>query len=289
MIKRLILLVAATFLLTSLAPAFGQSEDEVVAQYIKKTEKKQKERRSKVGFLALYGSYGKLSDDNSYNKFTSYTNSSITNVSAPGALSGIYRSKQFGGNFGFMASSKMAIKLGFEYWLKMGSDETGDYNLAVEPLGLQSDFNLLSKIQVYGFTAGLDYYILNHPDRAGIINSLALHFGAGAGYYMAKWEIWQGSSSFNLATGESDANAEPLKGSTPGFTASLGADYPIRFFDLVLGAEVSYLYLNFTNVHSYNDVGEELYLTCSANTNDRVDLDFSGPRVQMQLKKFFHW
>ncbi|SYZ74113.1 exported hypothetical protein [Candidatus Zixiibacteriota bacterium] len=291
MIRRVVSLLAVLFLVSTVVSAFGQTEDEIVANYLKKAEKKQEHaRKNKIGFFSVHFAYGKLPDKSPNNLFVSYSNSRIRPLDAgSGKLEGAYRSDQIGINAGMMVTPKLAFKVNFEYWLKMGSNTTGNYNFAVEPLGVQNDFNLRSEMQVLGFGGGLDYYLLNPPDKDGHINSLSLRVGGGGGYYMAKWDIWQGSSSFNLSTQTYDANAEPIKGNAGSFYGSVGIDYPIRFFDMVLGMEGQYQYLNFKNVHSYNTAGDELYLTYTDSSNDRVDIDFSGLRAKIELRKFFRW
>ena len=106
---------------------------------------------------------------------------------------------------------------------------------------------------------------------------------------MAKWDIWSGADGFNLSLGQPEQNSDPFTGSTPSFSAWIGADYPIRFFNLLLGAEVNYQYLNFDKLHSYNNLGEELYVTYSYISSDRVKLDFSGFRGKILFKRYFTW
>ncbi len=283
MSKKLFLLVGVLFLFVAIGSAFGQTEDEIVARYMKKAQSKQK---TKVGFFSANFSYGVLAIDNGYNNFASYADSRIS----PGnPIGGIWRTNQLGANFGLMMSSRTALKFGFEYWLQMGVDKTGDYVLGIEPLGTQTDFNLISQVQIYGFTGGADYYLLNPPDRNGVFHSLALRVGANGGYYMANWEVWEGLTTYNLVTANFEANNDPLKDNTIGFSVSAGVDYPTPVFDLLLGADISYQYLNFDNVKSYNSVDEELYLSYSDTGTDRVDLDFSGLRGKIELKRFFNW
>lgn len=283
MSKKLVFLLVAIFLFTTVAPVLAQSEDEIVARYLKKAEKKQ---RQKVGLLTAGFSYGKLSDGSDYNTFRDYANA---NISPGQPLEGIWRSKQFNLGFGMMLSPRTTLRLGFEYWLKMGNSKTGTYTMGIAPLGTQTDFNLQSEVQLYGITSGVDYYFLNPPSRDGIFNTLALRLSAEAGLYIASWDIWEGASSFNLATSNFEDNREALKATSPGGTISLGADYPTPVFDMLLGMDVSYTYLNFTKVKSYNSVDEELYVSYSADGEDRVELDFSGLRGKVQLKKFFRW
>lgn len=288
MLKRISLILAALFLIAAVAPSFAQTtEDEAVAQFLKKLDKKKTEH-NRVAFVTFGFAYGKLPNDNPYNQFYTYANANIDPLDGSRyPVLGIWRSKQFELNAGMMISPRVTFSAGFDYWLKMGSNKTGDYEFDIAPLGTQYDFNIKSEVQVYGFKGGFDYYLLNPPDNKGIFNSFAIRVGGGAGFYFAKWDIWDGSTAFNLATGTSDLNAEPLKGSAPGFYGSIGLDYPIGFLGLLVGADFNYLFLNFTKVKGYNNIGEELYVTYSDNTNDRVELDFSGLRGRLLLKRFF--
>ena len=283
MSKKMILLIGVIFVFVAVGSAFAQTEDEIVARYMKKVEKKHK---SKVGFFSTSFSYGMLANDNGYNKFINYANDRI----APGnPLGGIWRTSQISANFGMLLTSRATLKFGFEYWMQMGVDKTGDYTLSIEPIGAQTDFNLQSEVQIYGITGGTDYYLLNPPDKNGVFNSLALRVGATGGYYMAKWQTWDGLTPYNLTTASYESNDDPFKDNTIGFTVTAGADYPTPVFDLLLGVDIGYQYLNFGNVKSYNTVNEELYVSYSDSGTDRVDFDFSGLRGKIELKRFFSW
>ena len=290
MLKRMSLLLAVLFLFAAVAPSFAQTtEDEVVAKFLSKMDKKKKEH-NRVFFLSLGFAYGKLPNDNPYNQFYTYANSQIDNLDGPAyPLLGIWRSKQLEFNAGMLINPRTTFSVGFDYWLKMGSDNTGNYDFDIAPLGVQSDFNLKSQVKVFGIKGGVEYYLLNPPDKSGVFNTFAIRVGAGGGFYFAKWDIWEGSSGYNLSTGTSDPLAEPLKSSAPGFYGSAGLDYPVGFLGLLIGADFNYLFLNFKEVKGYNNVGEELYQTYSASTSDRVDLDFSGLRGRLQLKRFFQF
>ncbi|MCP4705781.1 MAG: hypothetical protein GY865_14375 [candidate division Zixibacteria bacterium] len=283
MSKKLILLIGVLFLFVAVGSAYAQTEDEVVASFMKKVEKKHK---TKVGFFSTSFSYGLLNSDNGFNQFKDYANSRIS----PGyPVPGAYRSYQFNADFGMMLNPRVALKLGFDYWLKMGGDQTGDYTLSVEPLGLQTDINMKSEAQILGFSVGADYYLTNPPDKYGIIHGLAFKVGATGGFYMANWEVWEGMTSYNLATAAFESNSDPLKDNSLGFTVSGGIDYPTPIWDMLIGFTGEYQYLNFDNIKSYNTVGEELYLSASDAGTDQVSLDLSGFRAKIELKKFFSW
>jgi hypothetical protein len=286
MLKKYVPLIALLMIFGFALNLSAQTEDEIVSKFLKKTEKK---HQNKIGFFTAYFSYGKLSDENPYNKYSIYgDNNIIASDPGDGKFDGAYRSDQMGATFGLMFTNNIAAKLGFEYWLKMGTNKVGDYNFGIAPAGEHENFNLISEVQVYGLNAGVDVYLTNPPNEQGQIKGLAIRLNGGGGYYLTKWEIWQGNSSYNLSTGISESNIEPLKGSAPGYFGGVGFDLPIRFLGMVMGTEFSYLVLNFTNVRSYNNIGEELYLTMSeGNEPKRVDLDFSGIRGKIELKKFF--
>ena len=71
-----------------ITPAFAQTEDELVAKFLKKAEKQQVQ---KVGYIVMNGSLGRLFQDNDYNKFSvrvsplvsSVTSGSSTAISSP--------------------------------------------------------------------------------------------------------------------------------------------------------------------------------------------------------------
>nr|MBN2278893.1 hypothetical protein [candidate division Zixibacteria bacterium] len=285
MFKKMIPFLVLVLAVVAVASAFAQTEDEIIARYIKKAEKQQ-EKSYRTYFATISGSYGKLSDNTDYNRFHTYANG---NINPGGPVEGIWRSKQFAANIGTMATKSLAVNVGFAYWLKMGGEAVGDFDFQISPLGTQEDFNLVSEISVYGIAGGVDYYLMNPPNEEGLIKSLGIRLGGSVGYYWTKWELWEGMSSINLSTGFEESNIEPLKGSTPGFSGWVGFDYPTGLWGLVVGLEAEYLYLNFSTVKSYNSLGEELYATYSENPDDRVELDFSGPRGKFQIKRFFRW
>lgn len=283
MLRKLIPLLAIIFSLTLVSTAFPETEEEIIARYLKKAEK---QRKQKIYSVSLSFSYGRLHNRSDYNLFYNYAN---LNISPGDPLVGIWRSKQFGAEFGMMVARNVALKLGFEYWLKLGNSTIGDYSMSITPLGTQEDFELNSEVKVYGVTGGIDYHLLNPPDENGIVHLPGVRVGLGAGFYSTTWDLWDGSNTFNLETENLELNSEPLKATAPGLSVWLGLDYPVGIFGLLAGVDVQYLYLNFDNVKVYNNVGEELYVSYSDNVTDRVGLDFSGPRGKVELKRYFRW
>jgi len=270
-------------------PAMSQTEDELVAQFLKKAEKA---RVKKVGFVVVNGSFGRLNRDNDYNKFSVRVSPLISSVGGGTVgVARIYDSQELFGGLGLMVSSKTSGTIGFGYWLKMGSDQAGDLNLSLVNLDDPNpvyDFTLKSQVQVLAVSAQMDYYITNPPDRDGILHALALKVGVGAGFYFANWELWDGFTGFNIDTGEPEVIGGKLKGSAPGFSAQAAMEYPMKLGGLVVEGSLRYLYLNFTGMKWYNDSNQEVVATVN-NSGTRVNLNMSGPRVQLGLKRYFAW
>ncbi len=270
-------------------PAMSQTEDELVAQFLKKAEKTQVK---KVGFVIANGSFGRLNRDNDYNKFSVRVSPLISSVSGGTVgVNRIYDSKELFGGFGLMVSPKTSGMIGFGYWLKMGSKQSGDLDLSLVNLDDPNpvyDFNLKSQVQVYAISAQMDYYVTNPPDRDGILHALAFKVGAGAGFYFANWQLWDGFTGFNIDTGQPEVVGGNLKGNAPGFSAQASMEYPMQLGGLVVEGSLRYLYLNFTGMRWYNDNNEEVVATVN-NSGTRVNLNMSGPRVQLGLKRYFSW
>ncbi len=282
-------LALITFTLLLIVPAMAQTEDELVNRFMNKANKNQ---IKKVGYVIFHGSYGKLSDDNDYNKYASHVNPYITTATGdPARISGIYRTKEFYLGFGMVTSKKTTAEIGFSYWLKLGTNERGDYDLTSLNLGeteLSNDFDLQSQIQVYGLSSQFNYYLFNSPDKYGILKNFALKLGGGGGIYFAKWNLWNGFTGYNLATSELSVIEGSMSGISPGLVASAAAEYPIPVGGLIIEGSVKYLYLNFGKMKWYNDSNEENIVTYSSN-DDRVELNLSGPRAQFGIKRYFSW
>lgn len=272
-----------------ITPAFAQTEDELVAKYLNKTEKKQ---IRKVGFIVVNGSFGRLFRDNDYNKFTVRVNPLLAAVgSTTPTVEKINSSYELFGGFGMISSPKTAAQIGFSYWLKQGSAQTGDFNLSLvninDPADLY-DFNLKSEIQVYGLAGEVHYYLTDTPDKYGKLHNIAFKLGAGFGFYFASWELWDGFTGYNLNTGTPEIIEGKLKGAAPGLKALAGVELPIGLAGLVVEGSAQFQYLNFTGMKWYNSNNEEVVATVN-NSGTKVELDMSGPRVQLGLKRYFSW
>ena len=60
------------------APAMAQTEDELVAQFLQKAKKK---HTKNVGYLMLNGSFGRLFQDNDYNKMVTRVSPLVADLS----------------------------------------------------------------------------------------------------------------------------------------------------------------------------------------------------------------
>ncbi len=286
---RQILAVIALFSIILTVPAYCQTEDELIGKFLNKAEKK---HIKKVGFVIINGSYGKLANNSDYNKFADGVTPWIASLDGSDSrVDGIYRSKEFFAGFGVMTTPKLAASLGFAYWLKLGSDKTGNYNLSLVNVDDPNDhenFNLKSEVQVYGILGGVDYYLMNPPDRDGALPGLALKVGLSGGYYFASWDVWNGFSGYNLYTETQSVIQGNLTGSAPGGSVRIGAEFPIRLAGLVIETSANYQYLNFTKMKWYNSYDQEHVVIHDADLS-RVELDLSGPRAQFGLKRYFSW
>lgn len=276
MSKRFIPLVTLIFLMTAMAPAFADTEDEIVAKYLQKQEKI---IVKKIGFVNARFSYGILPQRSGY----STVNFSASNdlASIDGSIiphEGIYRSNELSLQLGMMLKPRVSLQVGFDYWLTMGSRTTVDYTTTIGVLSTNDAFVRDGEVTVYGFTASSDYYLLGFPTDDGRLTGLALKLGGGFGYYRTSWDYWN----------EADDAADPLSAGAPAIWLQGGLEYPLPLFDLVIGANASYIYLNFSGFKSYNSEGGDLELI-SAGDGDSLELNFSGPRAQIELKRYFTW
>lgn len=273
--SRLLILLTLAISLASVTPAFCQTEEEVVAKYLKKAEQK---REKKIWFVTASGLYGKLSDDNQYNDFRAN--------SATG-LDGIYRSKELSVGFGLIAAKNLAVGASVNYWFKLGNEATGDYvNLTEDPIETVANTDMKSNLQVYGFTGNIDYFVMNSPDKFGVLRGPALKISVGAGYYFARWELWKGFMGYNLDTETSEEIDDKLTGGAFGGSVGLAAEMPINFGGLVAEGALRYEYLKFSKIKWYNADDQEVVVIGNA-VPERVELDLSGPRVQLGLKRYF--
>jgi len=258
------------------------SEQDIINRYL---NKKKKIHTKKLGWISGSFSLDRINRDNDYNKFANYTSGQISNTS----VSWLDEAVSFGFDMGMIFKKKYTFSISGEYWLTQGETQTGSFQYTPPDKASSNVENLTSEVKVWGVSAALQYYFYNCPSIENKIDRLSLRVGGSVGYYEAKWNLWPEYQNLNLATSTYTDENTTYKGTAPGFSFFMGADYPINFLNLVLGVDFGYLYLNFSNVSWYNETDEEIIVTYDNTEDSRVDLGLSGFRGKVELKKYFSW
>jgi hypothetical protein len=280
MLKRTIALVSILAFGLGLGTALAQeTEDEIIARYLRKTEEK---HTARLGWASVNFSVDRINRDNPYNSFANHE----SNQFSEGSLSWLGQGYSIGVEFGLIFKPGVTWSLGGEYWLKMKDEISGTPTYL--PTGTDVE-NPSSEIQVYGLTTGVQYYLKGQPTPTTGLSSLAVRVGGSVGYYAASWDVWSEYQNLNLATATSEEQNIGFKGTAPGFYFNLGVDYPINLWDMGLGVDFGYMILNFDNVAWYNSNDEEVIASYDGTEEGRVDLDFSGVRGKVELKRYFNW
>ena len=257
------------------------SEQDIVNRYLKTTKD---QNISKLGWLSAHFEVNRINRHNDYNTFATNESARFAETSIPW----LGEAKSFGFNGGVMFHDRFAWSLGGEYWLKLGISEPGTFTYDAGGLDVPVN-DLRSEIKVWGLSTGLQYYPFGHPTVNQKLQGLALRFGGSVGYYHASWDVWSAYQSINLSTAQTEAENIAFTGSAPGYSAVMGLDYPLGWNDFAIGFETSYLYLNLGNVAWYNSNDEEIVATYNGSVDGRVDLDLSGVRARVEIKRFFNW
>ncbi len=262
------------------AAVSADTEQEIVEQFLKQRESRHPKR---IGYISGNFVFNRINRDNDYNKFANHTSQHFADTDIPW----IGDAKGFGLELGTMVGRRFSWSVGGEYWLKMGVNESGSFDYA-PPDGIPTVVtDLVSEVQVWGLTSSLQYYLYNPPANPGLLNRPAVRLGATIGYFQATWDVWDSYQNLNLSTSLPEGANTTYKGSAPGGSVELGFDLPLSLWGMVLGTEVGYLYLNFTNVAWYNSSDQEVVVTYDESAEARVDLDFSGFTGKAELKRFF--
>ncbi len=280
--QRAILIVALAIFALSSVPAKAETEDEIVNRYLKKIEKK---HVRKLGWISANFSSNRINRHNDYNDFATIE----TNNFNSGSVGWLEQANSFGLEFGSIFKERFAWSIGGEYWMQLGQNEEGDYSYTPSG-GLQTSVtNLQSEIAVFGVSTGLQYYFKGNPTISEGITQLSLRGGLTAGFYQVSWDVWDAYPNYNLTTSNTATSNNTFKGNAPGLSAGLGMDYPLNFYGLSFGADMSYFYLNFTNVAWYNSIDQEIVASVDGTEEGRIDLNFSGVRGKLEIKRFFNW
>lgn len=258
----------------------AETEQDIVNRFLKKVETK---HVKKISWIAANFTLNRINRDNDYNKFADYSSNHFTNTDLPW----IGEAKSLGIELGLLLGKKFAWSIGGEYWFKIGTNQTGSFNYTPPDASPLVVDNLVSEVTVWGVSSAVQYYLYNPPSKSNLLNQLAVRVGGSVGYYQVNWDLWDGYENLNLATSAPTSTNTTFKGSAPAFSIITGVDYPLPFFDMTLGIDVSYLHLNFSNIAWYNQSSEEIIATYNGASDGRVDLGLSGVRGKVELKRFF--
>ncbi len=282
---RLALAITLVALIASSAmSAPNTKEQELVNQFLKKTEKKHSPK--KLGWLSANFTYNRINRFNEYNSFTNHVNSNLSG----GKFSTLDNALAAGVEVGVGMSRKLSWVIGGEYWMKTGDKVSGTVNYAPPSGGGPVQLtDPQSEIKVYGAYAGVNYSIWNPRSAGAVLNGGSAWVSGNAGYYQVNWDLFPQYENLNLSTATPDGTNATFKGNAPGFSIGAGFDYPVGFGGLAFAAEANYLHLNFTNVAWYNEADQEVVATYGDSPDSRVDLKMSGVRARISLKKFFGW
>lgn len=266
------------------APAIvaQETEQDIINRYLKKSEKA---KITKLGWASIHFTGNRINRHNDYNDFAINISTSLDG----GEIAWLDQAFSFGADFGVVFKERYAWYLGGEYWLKQGTNVSGDFSYT-PPGGVATPVtSLVSEVKVYGAYTGFQYYLMNPPTKQDLLTKMAVRVNASVGFYGVTWDLFPEYQNLNLATAAPAEGNESFAGSAPAFSLGMGVDYPINFWNLAVGVDLSYLYLNFTNVAWYNAQDEEIVATYNNTEDGRVDLALSGVRGKLEVKRFFNW
>lgn len=279
-----LLLAGVTLIAVAATAAPTPKEQELVNQFLKKTEKKH--RPKKLGWVSANFTVNRVNRYNEYNSFTKHVNSNLSG----GQFSALSQVGAAGLEVGVGMNRKLSWVFGGEYWLKSGDKISGTVNYAPPsgsgPVALTDPE---SKIQVYGAYTGVNYSIWNPRAAGDVLNGGSAWVSGNVGYYQVNWDLFPQYENLNLSTAAPDGSNTTFKGNAPGFSLGAGVDFPVGFGGLSFAAEANYLHLNFSNVAWYNTADQEVVATYGDGPDTRVDLKMSGVRARLSLKKYFGW
>lgn len=284
--RRCILIGAAIVVATSTLAAQTREknpqEQAIVDKYLKKVENK---HVNKLGWFSANAGLNRLFRDNDYNKFVDYPAGTFVE----GRFSYLDMAKSVGADAGLMISRNIGWQFGGEYWLKMGEQLSGTFTYNPPSGGTAQVTNPNSEIKVVGFHTGLQYYLLNPPSPQTKLSKLAIRMNGAVGMYSASWDLFSQFENLNLSTASPASTNTTFKDDAIGFRFGLGLDYPLKFGGLNLAVESEYLALNFDQVAWYNQQNNEVIASYTGSSDGRVNLDMSGVRGRIEIKKFFSW
>jgi hypothetical protein len=256
-------------------------ERELIDRFLSKVEEKQ---TSKVSWMSGHFEINRINQQNDYNAFATNESARLSDASIPW----LGDAKSLGLDMGLVFKDRFAWSVGGEYWLQLGSNVPGTHTYTTASMTSEVD-DLKSQINVWGVTTGLHFYPLSHPSAKRKLTKLSLRMGGTIGYYSAKWDVWSAYESINLSTSQPESENIAFSGTGPGLSAVIGIDYPLGWNDFAIGLQTSYLHLNLSNVAWYNTNDEEIVASYNGSADGRVDLDLSGVRARIEIKRYFSW
>ena len=265
--------------------ALGQTnptEEDLVKEFFARANEIQKK---KLGWISAGYTYNRINRANDYNRFTNWESAYIDG----GRFDWLDNANTFNLEFGVFLNKRFSFCLGGEYWMELGQTLEGTYTYA-PPLSVSTQLTDPStKIRTYSIYTGLAYYLTNPPDTLRYLERLAFKVNGTVGFYNTEWDVWSQYENLNLSSSLPEGENMTFNGSAPGFSLGVGAEYPTALWDLALAFDVDYLYLNFSNIAWYNSEDEEVVITHNGEEGGRADLQLSGFRAQIELKRFFSW
>jgi hypothetical protein len=278
---KLIIFIVGMAMLIAIPASAQNTEQELINKYL---NKKEPEKSKKLYWFSANFSLNRINRDNDYNKFANYQSAQFSNAD----ISWLNTAQSLGLEFGWLINDRFSWTIGGEYWMPVGETQTGSF-VYNPPSGSTTVSELKSEIKVYGAATGVQFYLLNPPTVDQGLSNIAVKLGVGAGFYKAKWDVWDQYQNLNLATSSPSPTNSTFKDNGLGLTFSLGAEYPLSASGFALGLDLNYLWLNFDQVAWYNTQEEEVVATYESNTSSRVDLGLSGVRGKLEIKKFISW
>lgn len=274
--------MALLAILAASAVQAQETEQDIVNRYLQKAVTK---HTQKAGWASINVSMDRINRQNDYNDFATIESQDLSS----GTFGWIEQGFSIGADFGMIIKERFAWSLGGEYWLKMGDELPANADYYIQSSGTTVTANPKSEVTLYGASTSLYYYVFNPPKPVNHLSGLSLRVGGTVGFYGVSWDLWPEYENLNLSTSEPVNSNAQFKDNAPGFSFGVGVEYPLNFWDLAISTDASYLYLNFNQVSWYNSQDEEIVASIDGSEDGRVDLDFSGVRGKVEIKKFFSW
>ncbi len=275
------LLLVAMLLLPIAVKA--STEDEIVREHIAKIEKKQ----TKILFSPFVSfTLGSVSPDR-YDYFAEQMNSAVSRSGGGETISTFGSISAIDVGFGIVHGGGQ-LTFAFSWWGRSGSANTGDFTVLQDfgsGTATLENFEFTSQIRVYGVYVDYQYFLVNAPKPHESHRGLALRAGAGAGYFGARWYLWDGFGGYRQDTGEYYELDGHLSGSSGGYHLGVGIEYPL-WKGLVIATDARYQWLEFDRLSKAVDATMDLYLI-DADTGGPIKVDMTGPRINFVLKTYF--